>query len=67
MRLWYLNVRRERLVARHVAFGKTPDAAANWVADVDEVNAVAIERLRGRANRIVTQTDQGWVVSHARG
>ena len=38
--VWHLHVdddlRRERLVARHVAFGKTPDEARAWVARVDE-------------------------------
>ncbi len=28
-----------RLVARHVRFGKSPDAAAAWVARSDEANA----------------------------
>lgn len=31
--------RRERLVARHVASGKTPEAAAAWVDGPDEANA----------------------------
>jgi pantothenate kinase len=46
-------VRLPRLVARHVAFGKTPVAAAAWVAAVDEPNAALIERTRGRADLVL--------------
>ena len=35
--------RLERLVARHVEFGKSPDAARAWVARVDEPNAALVE------------------------
>ena len=34
--------RHERLIARHVAFGKTPDAASTWALGPDERNAAAI-------------------------
>ncbi|MBS1906964.1 MAG: nucleoside/nucleotide kinase family protein [Actinobacteria bacterium] len=47
--IWYADVpqdlRRARLIARHVAFGKTPAEAEAWVAAVDEPNA---ERIRSR-------------------
>ncbi len=33
------DTRVRRLVARHVRFGKSPDAAADWVARSDEANA----------------------------
>jgi pantothenate kinase len=33
------ELRRERLIARHIAFGKTPDAARAWVLGPDEANA----------------------------
>jgi pantothenate kinase len=50
----YLDVddaaRRQRLMARHVAFGKSPAAASAWVATVDERNAVAIAATRRRAD-----------------
>jgi pantothenate kinase len=36
------HVRRTRLVARHMAFGKTEAAARLWVDEVDEVNARTI-------------------------
>jgi pantothenate kinase len=52
---WYLKlddeVRRERLVARHVRFGKTPEEARAWVAAVDEPNALLIAGSAARATR----------------
>lgn len=54
---WYLeiddDVRRQRLVARHVAFGKTPAEAAAWVDTVDEPNARLVVASRGRADRVI--------------
>ena len=38
------GLRRRRLVARHVAFGKSPEAAEAWVREVDEPNAVLVAR-----------------------
>ncbi|MDX6360184.1 MAG: hypothetical protein QOH37_3238 [Nocardioidaceae bacterium] len=55
---WFLDlhddVRRARLVARHVRFGKSPDAAEAWVARVDEPNAVLVSASRESADRTVT-------------
>jgi len=34
--------RHDRLIARHIAFGKTPDAARAWALGPDERNAAAI-------------------------
>lgn len=55
--VWHLVaddvVRRQRLVARHVDFGKTPDEAEAWVARVDDANAVLIEAAAHRADRVV--------------
>jgi pantothenate kinase len=55
--VWHLtlddDVRRERLVARHVAFGKTPEEARAWVARVDEANARLVEAARERADLVV--------------
>jgi len=47
------DVRLERLLARHVAFGKPPDVARAWVASVDEPNAALIEATRARADLVV--------------
>jgi pantothenate kinase len=43
-------VRTERLVARHIRFGRTQEQATAWVRDVDEPNAVAIAATRRRAD-----------------
>lgn len=44
--LWSVEVddaiRRQRLIARHVAFGRTPEAAERWVRTVDDPNAERI-------------------------
>jgi pantothenate kinase len=55
--VWYVEldepVRRERLIARHVEFGKTPDEAARWVSIVDDPNARLINATRDRADLVV--------------
>lgn len=55
---WYLelddDVRLERLIARHVTFGKDPEAARAWSLGPDEANARLIARGRSRATRIVS-------------
>jgi len=55
--VWFLDcpddVRRPRLVQRHVAFGKTPEQAEAWVARVDDANAARVAAGRGRADRVV--------------
>jgi pantothenate kinase len=55
--VWFVDVdeevRLERLVARHVAFGKQPDAARAWAAGTDQRNADAIHPTRVRADRVV--------------
>jgi pantothenate kinase len=47
------DVRLARLTARHVEFGKAPDAAAAWVAAVDEPNAALVQATRERADVVV--------------
>jgi pantothenate kinase len=55
---WYLDVddelRMQRLIARHIQFGKTPEAADEWSRGTDEVNARLIEQSRSRASFTVT-------------
>lgn len=55
---WYLEVpepvRRNRLVARHRRFGRTPEDADAWARDVDGANAAIVRSTRPRANAIVT-------------
>ena len=43
------ELRRERLIARHIEFGKTPDAARAWVLRSDEANARLIAASADRA------------------
>jgi pantothenate kinase len=50
-------LRRERLVARHVAHGRSDAAARAWVERVDEPNAVVVAATRWRADRIVQPGD----------
>ncbi len=45
--------RREWLLARHVAFGRTPEHAHAWIAATDEPNARLIHACRDKADRIV--------------
>jgi pantothenate kinase len=47
------EVRRGRLIARHVQFGKTPAEAEAWVARVDDANAALVAATRERADRVV--------------
>jgi pantothenate kinase len=55
---WYVElsdeIRRERLVSRHRMFGKTESQARNWVAEVDENNAILVASSKHRANRTVS-------------
>ncbi len=59
--VWFVEtdpgVRTSRLVARHVRFGKAPDAAARWVELVDEPNARLVEASRERADLVLDLTD----------
>jgi pantothenate kinase len=55
--VWYVDAdpgrRRERLLARHVAYGKQPAAAQAWMAAVDDPNATLVESTRTRADLII--------------
>jgi len=55
--VWYVDlpddVRRRRLVDRHVAFGKTPEAAREWVDRSDEANAALVQAVRSAADYVV--------------
>jgi pantothenate kinase len=55
---WYIAAadepgRVERLIGRHVAFGRTPEAAREWVLRSDERNAALFARTRERADLVV--------------
>lgn len=57
--IWYVEppdeARRAALIARHVAFGKTPAEAEAWVRESDDRNAEAVAAGRDRADRVL-----GW-------
>jgi pantothenate kinase len=52
--VWYVDVdpalRLQRLIKRHVEFGRSEQAAKDWVASTDEPNAVQIDATRSRAD-----------------
>ena len=47
------DVRRERLVARHVRHGRSVQAATEWVQRSDEANARLVAATRDRADLVV--------------
>lgn len=58
--VWYLDpdarTRIDRLIERHVRYGKSLDEARAWVARSDESNSALVAETRERADVIVT----GW-------
>ncbi len=54
--VWYVDIddglRTDRLIERHVQFGRERDAALAWVAGTDEPNARLIAATRPRAHRV---------------
>jgi pantothenate kinase len=55
--IWFVEiddeVRLDRLIRRHIEFGKTPEQAAEWVQRLDEQNARLVAATRDRADLIV--------------
>ncbi|WP_431914067.1 nucleoside/nucleotide kinase family protein [Nonomuraea jabiensis] len=55
--VWYCDLdhaeRVDRLVTRHVRFGKAPEHAVSWVAEVDQGNADLIATTKPKADLIV--------------
>ncbi len=55
--VWYVEadeaVRVERLIARHVEHGRSPEAAREWVLRSDEANARLVAATRWRADLVV--------------
>jgi pantothenate kinase len=55
--VWFVDIddalRVPRLIARHIAFGKSPDEAREWVMRSDEANAAVVAASRGRADAVV--------------
>ncbi len=54
---WYVQVddelRRERLVERHIAHGRTPVEALQWASNSDQANAEIVARTRKVADVLV--------------
>jgi pantothenate kinase len=54
---WFVDVsesdRLERLVARHVGFGMSPELAREWALGPDAVNADLVFATRHRADRVI--------------
>jgi pantothenate kinase len=55
--VWYCDadddVRLQRLIARHIEFGKSEPIARRWVENVDEVNARFIATTRSSADLVI--------------
>ena len=62
--VWFVTgddeVRRSRLVERHVIFGKTQEAAEAWVERTDDGNAALVAADADRADRFVVNGRDGW-------
>jgi len=62
--VWFVtgddDLRRSRLVERHVTFGKEHDAATAWVERTDEANAAVVAAVAHRADRVVVNDGSGW-------
>jgi pantothenate kinase len=56
--IWFIDVddekRLERLIARHITYGKSPEAAESWSRGSDEVNAHTIAAGSSRAHAVIT-------------
>lgn len=59
--VWYLDAdpvtRVDRLVRRHIEFGKDPERAREWVLRSDEANARLVRAARHRADYVVREHD----------
>ncbi len=55
--IWFCQladqVRRARLISRHVEFGKTPDEAREWVERLDEANARIVAATAPAADLLI--------------
>ncbi len=62
--VWFVcadeSIRVERLVARHIRFGKPPDEARDWVAATDQRNARLVEGTLASADRVIVNGAAGW-------
>lgn len=65
--VWFVTgdeqLRLQRLIARHVEFGKSPGAARTWVADTDQRNADLVGPTAAAADLVIVNGADGWRVS----
>jgi pantothenate kinase len=61
--VWYVEpgeaLRQERLIARHIAFGKAPEAARAWSLGPDQRNAELIAATKSAADLVITGPSEG--------
>jgi pantothenate kinase len=59
--VWHLELDDEtrlgRLIARHIRFGRSAEAARDWATSTDEANARVIRSVRSSADAIVVAAD----------
>ena len=55
--------RIDRLVARHIEFGKTPEEARTWVATTDQRNSELVAGTVRRADRVIVNGAGGWALA----
>lgn len=62
--VWFVaadeGLRTERLVDRHVAFGKSAEQARDWVTVVDQRNADLVSATQHGADRVIANGRDGW-------
>jgi pantothenate kinase len=62
--VWFVaadeGLRTERLVYRHVAFGKSAEQARDWVTVVDQRNADLVSATQHGADRVIANGRDGW-------
>lgn len=62
--VWFVTsdetMRIERLVARHIQFGKTPREARTWVTTTDQRNAELVAGTVANADRIIVNGAAEW-------
>lgn len=55
--IWFVDVddrlRLDRLIARHIRYGRSPSAAQAWAQGTDELNAIIVGESRERADVIL--------------
>jgi len=66
-RVWFVSsaegLRQERLIARHIEFGKSRDAAYAWVTGTDQCNADVVWPTADAADRVIVNGADGWVIA----